>query len=140
MVLTLTKEKTLAEFLCVEENEVKENSWGTYSTISGDEYLVLTDDEADEEVYKEIETSLWAFNAEFIIEMTGLNSGVESLRTMQKNSCEDCNDFIKAIIDGTCGMEYFVESAIESDGRGHFISYYDGEENEQGEYFIYRVN
>lgn len=136
----MTKEKALAEFLGVEENEVKENSWGTYSTISGDEYLVLTDDEADEEVYKEIEISLWAFNAEFIIEMTGLNSGVESLRTMQESSCEGCNDFIKAIIEGTCGMECFVESAIESGGRGNFISYYDGEENEQGEYFIYRVN
>ena len=138
--MTLTKEKALAEFLDVEENEVKENSRGTYETGNGNEYMVLTDDEADEEAYKEIEDSLWAFNAEFIIEMCGLNSGVESLRTMQKNSCEDCNDFIEAMIEGTCGMECFVESAIESDGRGHFISYYDGEENEQGEYFIYRVN
>ena len=136
----MTKEKALAEFLGVKENEVEENSWGTYSTISSDEYLVLTDEEADEKAYSEIEESLWAFNAEFIIEMCGLNSGVESLRTMQKNSCEDCNDFIRAIIKGTCGMECFVESAIESDGRGHFISYYDGEENEQGKYFIYRIN
>ena len=136
----MTKEKALAEFLGVKENEVEENSWGTYSTISSDEYLVLTDEEADEKAYSEIEESLWAFNAEFIIEMCGLNSGVESLRTMQKNSCEDCNDFIRAIIKGTCGMECFVESAIESDGRGHFISYYDGEENESGKYFIYRVN
>ena len=136
----MTKEKALAEFLGVEENEVKEVSWGTYSTINSEEYLVLTDDEANEKVYEEIENSLWAFNAEFIIEMCGLNSGVKSLRTMQENSCEDCNDFIRAIIDGTCGMDSFVESAIESDGRGHFISSYDGEENEQGEYFIYRIN
>lgn len=136
----MTKEKALAEFLDVKENEVEENSGGNYSTINSDEYLVLTDDEANEKVYEEIENSLWAFNAEFIIEMTGLNSGVKSLRTMQENSCEDCNDLIRAIIDGTCGMDYFVKSAIESDGRGHFISYYDGEENEKGEYFIYRVN
>ena len=136
----MTKEKALAEFLGVKENEVKENSWGTYNTINSDEYMVLTDDEANEEVYKEIEDSLWAFNAEFIIEMTRLNSGVKSLRTMQENSCEDCNDFIRAIIDGTCGMNSFVESAIESGGRGNFISYYDGEENENGGYFIYRVN
>ena len=136
----MTKEKALAEFLGVEENEVEENSWGTYSTINSDEYMVLTDYEANEKVYEEIENSLWAFNAEFIIEMTRLKSGVKSLRTMQENSCEDCNDFIRAIIDGTCGMNSFVESAIESGGRGTFISYYDGEENEQGEYFIYRVN
>lgn len=136
----MTKEKELAEFLGVEENEVKKNSWGTYGTGDGNEYMVLTDDEANEKAYSEIEESLWAFNADFIIEMTGLNRGVESLRTIQKNSCEDCNDFIKAIIKGTCGLDAFVESAIESDGRGHFISYYDGEENEKGEYFIYRVN
>ena len=136
----MTKEKALAEFLGVEENEVKENSWGTYGTGNGNEYMVLTDDEADEKVYEEIENSLWAFNAEFIIGMCGLNCGVESLRTMQENSCEDCNDFIRAIIKGRCGMRCFVESAIESDGRGHFISYYDGKENENGDYFIYRVN
>jgi hypothetical protein len=140
VVLTLTKEKTLAEFLGVEENEVKENSWGTYGIGNGNEYMVVTDDEADEKVYEEIENSLWAFNAEFIIEMTRLKSGVKSLRNMQENSCEDCNDFIRNIIDSTCGMDSFVKSAIESDGRGHFISYYDGKENENGEYFIYRVN
>ena len=53
----MTKEKALAEFLDVEENEVKENSWGNYSTINSDEYLVLTDDEANEKVYEEIENS-----------------------------------------------------------------------------------
>ena len=136
----MTKERALAEFLDVEENEVKKNSWGTYGTGNGNEYMVLTDYEANEKVYEEIENSLWTFNAEFIIEMARLNRGVKSLRTMQENYCEDCNDFIRAIIDGTCGMDSFVESAIESDGRGHFISYYDGEENEKGEYFIYRVN
>lgn len=26
------------------------------------------------------------------------------------------------------------------DGRGHFLSGYDGEENEEGEFFIYRTN
>ena len=59
---------------------------------------------------------------------------------MQRNSCEDCNEFIKAMIDGTCGMNNFVERAIDADGRGQFLSQYDGEENEFGGYFIYRIN
>jgi hypothetical protein len=31
-----------------------------------------------------------------------------------------------------------MKDAISTDGRGHFISSYDGEENEQGDYYIYR--
>ena len=37
-------------------------------------------------------------------------------------------------------MDEFIEDAISSDGRGHFLSPYDGEENEEGDYFIYRIN
>jgi hypothetical protein len=33
-----------------------------------------------------------------------------------------------------------MKDAISTDGRGHFISSYDGEENEQGDYYIYRRN
>lgn len=34
----------------------------------------------------------------------------------------------------------FVNDAIDADGRGHFIALYDGYENEQDGYFIYRQN
>lgn len=33
-----------------------------------------------------------------------------------------------------------VADAIRCDGRGHFLSQYDGEEVEAGEFFIYRLN
>ena len=36
--------------------------------------------------------------------------------------------------------EAVINKAIGIDGRGHFIATYDGEENEVGEYFIYRLN
>ena len=36
--------------------------------------------------------------------------------------------------------EAVINEAIEVDGCGHFIATYDGEENEMGEYFIYRLN
>ena len=136
----MTKIEALAKFLEISTEDITETDWGTLEVDDGSEYLVLTDEEADDKAYEEIEESLWAFNADFIIDMCGLNSGVESLRTMQENSCEDCNDFIRAIIDGTCGLNFFMNRAIKYDGRGHFISGYDGEEVEQDEYFIYRVN
>ena len=132
----MNKQEALAKFLGV---KVEENLWGTYRTDEG-EYMVLTEEEADNESYNNIVESLWAFNSEFIIEMCGFTSGAESLRTMQRNSCEDCNEFIKAMIEGTCGMNDFVKSAIDADGRGHFISQYDGEENKFGGYFIYHIN
>jgi hypothetical protein len=38
------------------------------------------------------------------------------------------------------GLEGFVEEAVSADGRGHFLSSYDGEENEQDGFYIYRIN
>ena len=136
----MTKIEALAKFLEISTEDITETDWGTLKVDDGSEYLVLTDEEAGAKAYEEIEESLWAFNADFIIDMCGFSGGEKSLTAMQRESCEDCNEFIKAMIKGTCGMECFVESAIESDGRGHFISSYDGEEVEQDEYFIYRVN
>ena len=84
----MTKEKALALYLDVDENEIEENTWGTYG-IKGDggEYLVLTDEEADEEAKKEIKESLWAFNASFILNecnMENHNKVEKSLIAMQK--------------------------------------------------------
>ena len=64
----------------------------------------------------------------------------ESLKKMQQDQCESCNEFIRALIDGKEGIESFIDSAVSADGRGHFLSSYDGEENEEGDYFIYRIN
>ena len=40
--------------------------------------------------------------------------------------------------------DHFVQDAVSSDGRGHFLSGYDGAENEEKVdgvwYFIYRTN
>ena len=110
--------------------------------VDGFEYLVVTEGEADEKAQEDIEESLWAFNAEFILDCCGLDSGsnvIESLRKMQEDSCEGCNDFIRALVDGTCGIDAFVEAAIDSDGRWHFLSTYDGKEGEQDGYYIYCI-
>ena len=133
----MTKIEALAKFLEISIEDIIETDCGTLEA-DGSEFFVLTDEEADAKAYEEIENSLWAFNADFIIDMCGFSSGEKSLIAMQENSCEDCNDFIEAMIEGTCGLDKFVQSAIETDGRGHFISSYDGEEVEAEEYFIYK--
>ncbi len=111
-----------------------------------DDYLVYTDDEADAACLEYIRDSVWAFNAGFILSECGLDSsGEDSLKAMQEKSCESANDFILSLIEKTCGLEEFVSSAISADGRGHFLSPYDGEENEvetenDGMLYIYRQN
>ena len=145
-----SKIKALAEFLGIEADAIeKDEHVENRFYADGGEFLVLTDKEADKAAAEEIEFSLWAFNADFIIEKTGLSrkmsdyeakSVIESLRKMQESTCESCNEFIKAVIAGTCGLENFTLAAINADGRAHFLATYDDKENESGDYYIYRTN
>lgn len=136
-------EKTELEAVTV-ENSYNEN-FNTFEVV-GNEYKVLTDTEADEEAKSEILNSLWAFNADFILRHTEFYNTssdredaefIDSLQKLQSNICESANSIVKALI---VDIDTFIEDAIESDGRGHFISWYDGKEEEQGEFFIYRTN
>lgn len=61
----------------------------------------------------------------------------KSLRYAQENCCEGANGLVYALIDN---IDEFIEDAIIADGRGHFISYYDGVENELNDLYIYRLN
>ena len=106
----------------------------------GGEYLVLTDYEANEQAEQYIRESLWAFRAEFIAahSTNGWSDDcVEALEKMQGELCESANPIIEALI---ANMDHFVSDAVSADGRGHFISRYDGNENEEGEFYIYRTN
>ena len=136
------KIKALAEYLGKSPENLRDNGDHYIQVVDGFEYLVLTEGEADQEVQAYIEDSLWAFNAEFILNICGLDSNsnvIDSFRKMQEGTCEGCNDFIRALVDGTCGIEEFAEQAILADGRGHFLSSYDGKEGEQDGYYIYCI-
>ena len=147
MTITEEKAKALAEFLEVSTEELTEGKcYDNSICYDNQEYLVLTDDEADQRAKEEILESLWAFNADFIIQhcknytdmnQWEYNSAVESLRHAQENCCENANGLVFALIDD---IDEFVDDAIIADGRGHFISHYDGEENEVGDFYIYRVD
>lgn len=128
--------KESEEFTYQEENSCFDTSFG--------EFLVLTDDEAEEKTREEIRQSLWAFNPDFILRHTKAYENttdyedeaiIEALKEVQGRICESANELVYALIND---FDEFCEDAIDSDGRGHFLSYYDGEEHESGDYYIYR--
>ena len=131
-----------------EVNEIKEivsQSWDEkrLTVSNGMEYMVCTDDEATSEANDYIKSSLWAFNASFIIDQSNVehSDSLESvLQKMQSELCEDANALVLAIIDD---LEEFQADAILTDGRGNFITSYDGEELEytfdDETYYLYRM-
>ena len=141
------KARALADFLEVGLEDITEGTcYADSLSCDGAEYIVLTEEQADARAKEEILNSLWAFNADFVIshcknyddmDCDEFNSAVESLRHAQEECCEGANGLVFALIDD---IDEFVEDAINSDGRGNFISRYDGVENEQDGYYIYRVD
>jgi len=100
------------------------------------DYLVLTDKEADEKAKEYILDTAWAFNTWFLASYMPEGVTEEVLKAIQEK-CESGNEAILAMIKDKDG---FVDDAILADGRGHFISFYDGNEYDVGDYFIYRIN
>ena len=105
-----------------------------YYTYGNEEYMVLTDDEADDKVAEYIKETVWSFNPDFLASHSGIDR--EVFERLQE-SCETANDAIFKLIKD---FDHFVEDAIGTDGRGHFLSGYDGNENEQGDFYLYRTN
>lgn len=118
----------------------------------GEEFYVLEDERAYALAFQLIEAELWAFAPDFIAEHlkhdivycdnpVNLDDLRLAIRAVQERLYEGANAIIHALIDD---LEEFVDDAIAADGRGHFISSYDGEEHEvtvDGEtYYIYRLS
>jgi len=103
-------------------------------------FSVYTDTEADEEVIEYIKDSLWAFNASFLSSYTNLP--LEVFEALQPQ-CENANEAILCIIEKNGSIEDFAQEAISIDGRGHFLSGWDGVEYEyyiNGEYYYVYEN
>ena len=136
-ILQLEKQLQLAKFLDCLPSELESDCDESTFNYGRATYRVLTDSEADEACAESIEQSLWAFNADFLSGYTKLDSRVFSALS---ELCEDANDAVRALIDGSGGFDNFVSEAVGADGRGHFMSSYDGEEWGYGGYYIYRTN
>lgn len=149
------KISALASFL--QEQDADEIYQGYDETVfeyGNQEYLVLTDEEATEKAKERIEDSLWAFNSKFIVnnlsnqsDLQGraYDSFISALDKMKSELCEDANCIVKMLIqDNEGSIDSFTKEALKADGRGHFLSSYDGEEREEiiddVMYFIYRQN
>jgi hypothetical protein len=110
---------------------------------SGEEWAIGTDEECDEAIKQYMQDSVWTFRPEFIASHTkaGASNGMIKAITALQESCEDCNDDIKSLIED---MNDFISDAVSADGRGMFLSPYDSEEQEikidSEYYFAYRLN
>jgi hypothetical protein len=106
-------------------------------------YLILTDKEADKAVKEYIKDSVWAFSSAFLSRLTGLNIDVfEAIQS--NNKCEDDNEVILKLVNKFSSLNKLTKEAISADGRGHFLSSYDGHETEimiRGKmFFVYKIN
>lgn len=132
----MNKLEALTQHLDTDPNDIKDEDVGDGRFAFGsEEYLVLTDDEADTAVRECILDSVWAFRPSFLV--AHMTDVTEKMVSIIQEQCEDANPVILRLIDD---VDHFVDDAIAADGRGHFLASYDGEEYEVGEYFIYRVN
>lgn len=102
------------------------------------EYLIVTDDEADERAQESIRQSAWAFAPSFLVDYLPDGVGTEVVEALQPK-CEGANDAILSMIGDR--FEDFWTDAVAADGRAHFLSGYDGEEIEgENGWYGYRVN
>lgn len=121
----------IAAELDLDADEAPEwRSWDeSYFESASTEWRVGTDEEADGFAREYIEQSLWAFVPSFLAGTTGMDQSVFDALA-KAELCEGANEAVEALINSSCGMDHFVEEAVSADGRGHFVSQYDGEERE----------
>jgi len=102
-----------------------------------DDYSVLTNDEANRSARGYIEESVCFFNPSFIVNHSKVDQ--EVIKKLQE-LCEGSNKAIRTLIKD---FDHFVDEAIATDGRGHFMSSYDGLEHEVNingtDYYIYKI-
>ena len=124
--------KQLAEITSNTYSEMKE-------LIDNDNYVIYSDSEADDKAKEYILDSVWAFQSSFL--SAHLKKGIDSevIDCIQANGkCEDNNEAIISLIDD---IDHFVNDAISCDGRGRFMSSYDGEEIElDDDNYAYRID
>ena len=128
------KASTLAEHLDCHINDFDKEFNNNYYYLGDKEYLVLTDDEADNMAKEYIKETIWAFSSWFLSKHTNID---EEIIEQLQDKCEGANEpLLRSIID----IDAFIDEAIGLDGRGHFMSTYDGQEIELNDLYIYRIN
>ena len=141
-----THEEILAEITGADIENISPENYDLYGLpvfdVDGEEYAIGTDEECDRAAADNIRESVWAFNGWFIADHAPRGLTAEDIDALRGDKCEDVNDALTALIEAGDGMADFIDAAIAADGRGHFLSSYDGEEREDDKatHFVYRVN
>jgi hypothetical protein len=100
------------------------------------EWLVLSEEEADERAGDSIRESLWAFRTDFLRRHVTSVDALEALDAMRGKVCERSNAIVLALVRD---LDALIQDAIAADGRGHFLANYDHEEHYQDGWYLYRV-
>jgi hypothetical protein len=117
IIIKLVEEVAVMSTMDWDDIEVDDNE----VTIDGNTYMVLDEDEIIERMDDHIRETASYFNASFLAGETGLDEEIfENLI--------DKNEAVYNLIEKTCGIEEFIDSAIRADGAGHFLNSYDGSE------------
>ena len=119
-----------------------------FETFDGRRFAVYTEAQANAAARRIIVDELWAFRPRFILEHSKCTDGLSAheleqaasaLEKMQGELCEDAGPLVRCLLSGCLGK--FIKDAIDTDGRGHFIATYDGQENEiEGGVLAYRLD
>jgi hypothetical protein len=142
----ITKEFIRLQKIDESKVEAEENDNYINVFVDGDEWLILNDEGRKISTISYIEDTVEYFNPTFLSRLTGISDKI--FTAIQEPQVIDTNRVILLLIKGTCGMDKFVEESIHSDGYGHFLSPYDGEEIKFSvldgwdtiNYYAYRIN
>lgn len=106
----------------------------TMIKIDGAEYAIGNEEEAVKAAKEYISESVWTFNSDFLACHSCLSS--KTIKMIQEKCSEDCNDELK---DTIADFDHFCDDAIGTDGLGHFLSPYDGEETRFPDFLDHHV-
>lgn len=120
--------------------QLKHKHWGLcVAIIDGHEYAWGSARQCEAAAVLYCRDSLWAFSAQFIGDFLALSeSQIKAIGKMQGELCEDAGEIVKLLIGKR--IREFVKEAIAADGRGHYLSQWDGREIMlNAEWYAYRI-
>lgn len=98
--------------------------------VNGEEYAVAEDEEQADKAAKDAAMdTLWAFNVQFLSSFLPchLNDRQrQAIQNMQNTLCEDAGPIVALLLGDK--LDEMLKRAVSLDGRGHFLSPYDGQE------------
>jgi hypothetical protein len=139
------KRETLARFLSVDPESLKESSGSLYTFKaffhgSNEAYLVLTDLEATVAAEYAVTEKLWLICLETLFAYFDIDSyPADVLGKMKTKDIRHANEEIKALIYHTCGMDALRTKMLACGNRKSILADYDQTEHFLDGYYIYRL-